>query len=380
MRITPGANVPTQLKLELSPGDDAVATGDVWTGDLEYSLDAAKGLGEDIAFLSWRPLTAEGEPDPGSGLPPSTPGNSVAVLTLQPSDPVGLILVKVPVFVLSDVAQPHVEGVKLLASTPHDAAPHAAEVQLMHGEVAVTPGAPAQEGQPLVFGVAMKQPLDRDLPIRLTLDNGEDDPATRENEQGVVGDDTGTQLSWRAGSGPWIALGADGVAVIPKGRAGIQVRVASVDDQIPEDTEHVRLSVSGVPGGWLLPLVGHGVATILASDEDVEPIRAECVDLSALLPHGLSGNDGVVPMADLHESLPVAVSSSMPQGALDARDVFPDDATWLHSAEGGSSHVETSAALLPSLDVAPFMPTSPIWDMQSAAMVSHQTRLLIEHV
>jgi hypothetical protein len=329
IRLSHASESPIRLSLDVSPGDDS-STGDMWTGGLEYSLDAADGLNENISFLSWR------------GAPP-VDESSAAIVTLPPLTPPGLIIVKVPIFVPADLNAPQIDHVRLDAATQYDITPQRAEMPVLLGEVAVIPHAPVTEGEPVVFDVMLANSLDRDITVKLTLSDGDDQPGTPENERALLGVDTDTQLfHWSPDSQTWEALGSDGVLSIARGVESVPVRVATKDDLAPEDMEFIKLSVSSVDGGGLLTTGGSAQAAIRDNDDDVDPVRAERVNVSPDVPAYVDDGEGVVPLTLADDqavsrlTLGTAEEPSSHHAPLDIRDLVSD------SSNGADS---TSSAL-----------------------------------
>lgn len=334
------SKLPTVLTLKLSPGGDASTIGDAWTGELEYSLDALDGVTDNITFKPWR---GEGADQPsGAG----TDADSPAVLVLPPMVS-GLILVKVPVFLQADPNRPHVDSIKLFASTQYDTSPLMAEQLLPHvpgdelPSIMVLQGEPVVEGDALVFDVVLSQPLAVATRIQLGLSSGDDDPATAQNERALVGLDTGEDLVYRPdGANAWLPLDEAGFLTIPAWTSRLQVRVETVDDVIPEGSEFVRLSIKSVEGGLTFSQTQHNQTAILDNDQDVNVVQGGLAVMPEVI--AIQLRDAGPADVDVREA---AAPMALP--ALDARDVMStaDPSLGIQALLGSSSSSVSSLSL-----------------------------------
>ncbi|MFT3857287.1 MAG: hypothetical protein QM742_07240 [Aquabacterium sp.] len=259
VHLDKGSDLPVQLKLEVSPGGHDETLSDIWTGGIEYAvLDGIPQGGVDVAFEPGLAAT------PSGPIGSAAPGSHVTMLSLPSVASGGVVLVKVPLFVQADPDHPHVESVKLLASTPANDQPQWNEATLLHGEIDIAPVSAVMEGQSAVFELNLSHPLDRALPLKLTL-LGDDDAA----DAGDVRAPLYVALSEDA---PWQPLDADGVVVIPADLQHLRVRVDTVDDARLEDDESFRLSVGSVDGGVLITSGTTGHMIILDDDSRFDPV------------------------------------------------------------------------------------------------------------
>lgn len=301
IQLAGASTVPTTLTLQLSPGARDATTGDAWTGELSYSLDALDGLQDDITFIPWRAM-----PDVSEG---------AVSLVVPPLAEGGLVLVKVPVFLQSDVNLPHVDDIVLSASIKDDPVSLAASHPLLHQaddvrpDVLITDAQVSEEGGALLFDVWLSHAISSDVQLHLAVTDGDDDPFTPGNERALAGVDTDLALMFRASdTGNWQPL-VDGVLTIPAGQDRITLRLMTVDDAFPEDTEYVRLSIVKVDGDLTANQTHSHQVAIVDNDQAVDPIRGVLAVMPEVVPVDLrdlpQSVDGSAHVATL--SLPIDV-------------------------------------------------------------------------
>ncbi|TAK89489.1 MAG: type I secretion C-terminal target domain-containing protein, partial [Aquabacterium sp.] len=200
-------------------------------------------------------------------------------LTMAP----GQTQIQVRVATVDDLQFEPTEYIKLQATvtsgeTANDT--HANQTAITDNDVPymlVQSGEPAVEGAPVVFNVTLSHEATGPVVVKLALASGVDDLTTPENESATLGVDTDTHLDVLNASGQWEPLGADGLVTFEQGQTLIQVRVATVDDKIAEDTEFIKLQATVVSGDTMNQT--HANQTAI-TDNDVipgvlEPIHAQ---------------------------------------------------------------------------------------------------------
>jgi hypothetical protein len=212
----------TPLSLTLGGmGAHPVAVSDVVRG-VQYSLDGGD------TFL---PLSVDAQ-----GHVYALDGSELVLHDHSPTTP---IIVKV-LTTLNDVHDGP-QSIELSASSPFDTEPvHGVGTISDQPYLLVQSGEPVVEGQPVVFDVVLTYAIDKDLTIKLDLQSGFDDPNTPENESATAGVDAGTQLEYLDSSGQWQEI-VDGAVTISAGQTLVQVRVGTVQDNVAESTEFIKL-------------------------------------------------------------------------------------------------------------------------------------------
>jgi len=112
----------------------------------------------------------------------------------------------------------------------------------------VVVGEAAVEGAPVGFFVQLTHPSTEAVTVKLALQNGVNDAATPENESAAAGVDTTGPLQYEASPGVWADVPANGVLTFAPEQTEIHVRVATVDDNIVEPTEYIKLQATVISG------------------------------------------------------------------------------------------------------------------------------------
>ncbi|MGC4060767.1 MAG: Calx-beta domain-containing protein [Aquabacterium sp.] len=222
-------DTPLGLKLTVL-GDHPAALKDVVQGDsIEYSLDGGN---------TYLPLQVDDQ-----GYLHGIDGSLLSLPAYSPTTPIVIKMVSVVNDVLDGT-----QTLDLSAQTPYDAAP-------VHGTSTIsdTPappalpyllvesGEPAVEGLPVVFNVKLTHAIDQPLRIHLDLQDGTDSPDTPEHEGAIAGVDTSKDLEYfDTASGEWLAV-QNGDVTLAAGQTEMQVRVATYQDNLDEDTEYIKL-------------------------------------------------------------------------------------------------------------------------------------------
>lgn len=106
----------------------------------------------------------------------------------------------------------------------------------------------AVEGKDLGFTIALTQPVNEPVTVKLTLKDGTDLPGTSQNESATVGVDTATALYYEASPGNWLPVPASGELTFAPGQQTINLKLATEDDLLVEADEFVRLEVDVIAG------------------------------------------------------------------------------------------------------------------------------------
>lgn len=255
--LTHASDKPVTIKLVLMDGVDDPTTPE------DESAKVGIDTGMQLEYLNdqgqWQAVTGD--------------------LTFAP----GQTQIQVRVATVDDLQFEPTEFIKLQATvtsgdTVNDS--HANQTAITDNDVPymlVQSGEPAVEGDPVVFNVTLSHVATGPVTVQLALASGVDDLTTPENESATLGVDTGTQLEVLDANGQWQPLGADGLVTFEQGQTLIQVRVATVDDQIAEDIEFIKLQATVVSGDTVNQT--HANQTAI-TDNDVipgvlEPIHAQ---------------------------------------------------------------------------------------------------------
>jgi chaperonin cofactor prefoldin len=223
VKLTQAIDKPLTIHLDLQDGtDDPNTPGH---GGAIVGVDT----GTDLQYLD----TASGEwLDVVNGTVTMAAGDTqlqVRVATIQDHVVEGTEYIKL---------HAHVEETGLTANTDH-----ANQTAIIDEQpyLLVQSGEPAVEGQAVVFDVVLTYAIDKPLTVHLDVQSGTDSPDTPEHEGAVVGVDTGTQLEYLdTASGEWLEV-HDGNVTLAAGQTLMQVRVATVQDNLAEDTEYIKL-------------------------------------------------------------------------------------------------------------------------------------------
>ncbi|MBI5924118.1 MAG: type I secretion C-terminal target domain-containing protein [Aquabacterium sp.] len=236
VKLSHASMTDTIVRLDLSGGDAHPAAPGVDTGDMAVYL----GNGP-------LPLTIQHD-DQGHAY--------VVVRALTPVD--GGIVVRVPI--VDDALPEYTESLKLQAAVAPDTsgAPvgdvHTGQATVIDNDqpyMLVQSGESTVEGGFVVFDVTLTHAAAGPVTVSLALASGADDASTPENESATLGQDTGTQLEVLTADGQWVPLNTDGQVTFEQGQTLIQVRVATVDDQAPEDIEFIKLQAAVISGETL---------------------------------------------------------------------------------------------------------------------------------
>lgn len=257
--LTRVAAGPVTVKLTLASGLDDAATPENESATL--GVDTGTQLEVLSADGQWVPLSADGQ------------------VTFEQ----GQTLIQVRVATVDDQLVEDIEFIKLQAAVVSGETmnqTHANQTAITDNDqpyMLVQSGEPAEEGAPVVFDVVLTHAAAGPVTVKLALASGVDDLTTLENESATLGVDTGTTLEVLNANGQWDPVGADGLVTFEQGQTLIQVRVATVDDQLAEDIEFIKLQATVVSGDTVNQT--HANQTAI-TDNDVipevlEPIHAQ---------------------------------------------------------------------------------------------------------
>lgn len=257
--LTRAAAGPVTVKLTLASGLDEAATPENESATL--GVDTGTQLEMLSADGQWVPLSADGQ------------------VTFEQ----GQTLIQVRVATVDDQLVEDIEFIKLQAAVVSGETmnlTHANQTAITDNDqpyMLVQSGEPAVEGAPVVFDVVLTHAAAGPVTVKLALASGVDDLTTLENESATLGVDTGTTLEVLNANGQWDPVGADGLVTFEQGQTLIQVRVATVDDQLAEDIEFIKLQATVVSGDTVNQT--HANQTAI-TDNDVipgvlEPIHAQ---------------------------------------------------------------------------------------------------------
>ena len=264
----------TPLSLTLSGvGDHPVSVPDV-VQSIQYSQDGG------VTFLDLS-VDAQGHVHAINDSP----------LILHDNSPTTPIIVKV-LTTLNDVHDGP-QSIELSASSPFDTEPaHGVGTINDQPYLLVQSGEAAVEGQPIVFDVTLTYAVDHDVTVKLDLQSGVDDPNTPQNESATVGVDTGTQLEYLDASGQWQDV-VDGVVTISAGQTLVQVAVATIQDNVAEATEYIKLHAH-VEAPGLTGNTDHSNQTAIIDDlpyllvqNGEAAVEGQAIVFDVVLTHGL---------------------------------------------------------------------------------------------
>lgn len=186
------------------------------------------------------------------------------------------------------------EAVQLSVTTPYDTVgPSNTGIGVIDDAdtkpyMLVRNGEPAGEGDPVGFFVVLTHASATPVTVKLALADGVDDPATPENEGATLGVDTGTQLQYETASGAWVDVPASNLLTFAPGQTELHVRVATIEDAIPEGTEYIKLEAVVVEGDTLNGLNVPTSNQTAIIDNDEPPTGAPYM----LVQHGISVVEG----------------------------------------------------------------------------------------
>lgn len=115
----------------------------------------------------------------------------------------------------------------------------------------VQSGEPTVEGGFVVFDVVLRHEAAGPVTVKLTPMSGAVNAGSPQNESATLGEDTGTTLEVLQADGQWVPLNADGTVTFDQGQTLIQVRIATIDDNVVETTEYIKLQADVVSGETL---------------------------------------------------------------------------------------------------------------------------------
>lgn len=163
------------------------------------------------------------------------------------------------------------ESVQLSVTTDLDPTPVVATGTILDDRpyVLVLNGEAANEGEYVGFNVVLTRESSEPVTVKLTLQDGSDDPTTPENEGAQLGLDTDTQLEYELPDGTWHALPDSGVLTFDPHQTQLHVRVLAFDDQTPESTEFIKLQVHVVEG--ITVNTDHANQTAIVNANDQPP-------------------------------------------------------------------------------------------------------------